>query len=329
MPVIVFIFISFIQMNVLYAAGITDPANSPYCTLTSQEVCVDSADRVISGVTVTRPCWRYEKVYSCFGAVNECQPYIDRGCAQTQSNCLINDPAIGCVLYGNTFECQRYATTSTTTQVCGAPQVCLGQSCFTPAQTSNTDFGQVAAQFASVAAAGASAGNSGGVTIFEGTPEYCNRIIGNIVNCCNGSGVLTPLFKKQCSASAVALAGAKDARTAHFVGSVCAVQGPIGGCLRTTENWCTFPSLLARIIQEQGRPQLGISWGTASTPDCRGFTSAELQQLNFSTMDLSELQADILNNLSLPNGASMGSAVSTKINNYFQNNTSPSGGALP
>ncbi len=305
------------------------PINSPYCTLVNSQVCVDTADRVINGITVSRPCWEFQDTYSCFGAVNECQPYIDRGCAQTQSNCLINDPAIGCVLYGNTFECPRYATTTTTTQVCGAPQVCLGQSCFTPAQTSNTDFGQVAAQFASVAAAGVSAGNAGGFSIFDGTPEYCNRIIGNIVNCCNGSGVLTPLFRSNCSTSAVALAGAKDGRVAHFVGSVCAVQGPIGGCLRTTENWCTFPSLLARIIQEQGRPQLGISWGTADAPDCRGFTSAELQQLNFSAMDLSELQADILNNLSMPNGTSMGNAVSSKINNYFQNNTSPSGGALP
>lgn len=304
-----------------------DAANSPYCTIASSQVCVDSADRTISGVLVSRPCWEYQDTYNCFGAVNECAPYLQHGCAQTASSCLINDPLIGCVLYGNTYECQRNANPTSTTQVCGGPQVCLGQSCFTPDLTSNTDFGQVAAQFASVAAAGASAGNSGGIEIFKGTIEYCNRVATGIVNCCSGSGLLTPLFKKQCSASAVALAGAKDARVAHFVGSFCAVNA-LGICLRTTQNWCTFPSLLARIIQEQGRPQLGIGWGTPNAPDCRGFTPAELQQLDFSVMDLGELQADILNNLTTPNGATMGNTISDKINNYFQNNPAPSGGAL-
>jgi len=324
MPVSLLFFLFF---SVPASAGvISDPANSPYCTLTSQEVCVDSASRVISGLTVSRPCWRYEKVYSCFGAVNECQPFIDRGCAQTQSSCLINDSVLGCILYNQTFECNRYPTSTVTQQVCGSPQVCLGQSCFTAEQTSNTDFGQVAAQFAGLASSGAAGANN--VDIFSGTPEYCNRIIGNAVNCCSGSGILTPLFKQSCSVSAQALATSKDEKTAHYVGSVCAVQGPIGGCLRTTENWCTFPSLLARVIQEQGRPQLGLSWGTSSTPDCRGFTASELQQLNFSIMDLGEVQAEILNNLTMPDGTSMGDAVGTKINNYFQNNAAPIGGAL-
>jgi len=54
---------------------------------------------------------------------------------------------------------------------------------------------------------------------------------------------------------------------------------------------------LARIIQEQGRTQLGIGWGGSRNPDCRGFTPAELQQIDFAQIDFSEFYNDALNNL--------------------------------
>jgi hypothetical protein len=59
---------------------------------------------------------------------------------------------------------------------------------------------------------------------------------------------------------------------------------------------CCYSSVLARIIQEQGRPQLqsfAAGWGSAESPNCRGFTPEEFQSLNFATMDLSEYIADI------------------------------------
>jgi conjugal transfer mating pair stabilization protein TraN len=50
---------------------------------------------------------------------------------------------------------------------------------------------------------------------------------------------------------------------------------------------------LARILNEQGRAQLGRSWGGAESPDCSGFTVAQLQSLDFSRMDLTEFYAEI------------------------------------
>ena len=50
---------------------------------------------------------------------------------------------------------------------------------------------------------------------------------------------------------------------------------------------------VARIINEQGRSQIGRSWGAAETPDCSGFTIAQLQSLNFAAMDLSEFYSEI------------------------------------
>ena len=82
----------------------------------------------------------------------------------------------------------------------------------------------------------------------------------------------------------------------HEVGSYCA-SSFLGVCLQKARGHCCFNTMLGRIIQEQGRPQLkafnGNLWGTPKKPMCRGFTPEEFQALDFSKMDLSEYYADI------------------------------------
>ena len=56
---------------------------------------------------------------------------------------------------------------------------------------------------------------------------------------------------------------------------------------------CCFASKLARIINEQGRPQLGIGWGSPEAPDCRGLSPEEFQSIDFSQIDLSEYIDDM------------------------------------
>ncbi len=74
----------------------------------------------------------------------------------------------------------------------------------------------------------------------------------------------------------------------HYVGSYCAEKWPLIGCVQKKKTYCCFSSPLSRIIQEQGRPQLGIGWGSPESPNCRGFTIEEFQKLDFSKIDFSE-----------------------------------------
>lgn len=83
----------------------------------------------------------------------------------------------------------------------------------------------------------------------------------------------------------------------HMVGTYCSSKS-LGSCKSTTEGWCCFPSKLARIINEQGRPQIGKGWGQASGPDCSGFSLTEVQQLKFDQMDLSEFIGDVMSKTS-------------------------------
>ena len=84
----------------------------------------------------------------------------------------------------------------------------------------------------------------------------------------------------------------KGQRLCHQVGSYCSTK-VMGVCLSKKESYCCYNSRLARILNEQGRPQIGKSWGEPKEPNCSGFTIDELQQLDMSAMDLSEFIEDV------------------------------------
>ena len=101
-----------------------------------------------------------------------------------------------------------------------------------------------------------------------------------------------------CSADEGKLAMKEGARLCHTVGTYCSsclrLLGRCVSCLETSTGKCCFNSLLARLINEQGRQQIAKGWGAADTPDCSGFTVAQLQSLNFAAMDLREFYASLV-----------------------------------
>lgn len=89
------------------------------------------------------------------------------------------------------------------------------------------------------------------------------------------------------------LALKRGASLCREIGSYCS-RRLLGSCLTRTHTHCCFNSLLARIVNEQGRTQVARAWGTARAPDCGGFTIAQLQSLDFAALDLSEFYASIV-----------------------------------
>ena len=130
------------------------------------------------------------------------------------------------------------------------------------------------------------------------------------------------LLSGSCSQEDLETAMEDAAGMCHDLGSYCSKKWPLVGCVQKTEAFCCFNSKLARIIQEQGRPQLKSfnpnPWGVASddgpaNADCRGFTSTEFQMLDFSKMDLSEYFGDITTQVQ----STIQQNVSGKINSYY------------
>jgi conjugal transfer mating pair stabilization protein TraN len=96
-----------------------------------------------------------------------------------------------------------------------------------------------------------------------------------------------------CNENEGQLALKQGASLCHEVGSYCSHK-ILGFCVTTTYSHCCFNSVLSRIINEQGRMQFAKAWGGAKTPDCSGFTIAQLQSLDFAAMDFSEFYASIV-----------------------------------
>lgn len=106
----------------------------------------------------------------------------------------------------------------------------------------------------------------------------------------------------QCNENEARTAMAEGAALCHSVHRWCSHRNPdplpppgAPRCLTFTTSKCCFNSVISRIVNQQGRAQVGRNWGPdPENPDCRGFTIAELQSLNFAAMDLSEFYASLI-----------------------------------
>ncbi len=106
------------------------------------------------------------------------------------------------------------------------------------------------------------------------------------------------LSMMECNAGESRLALKEGAALCHTIGNYCSsctrILGVCVSCVERTTGKCCFNSMIARIINQQGRAQVGKGWGSAQGPDCSGFTVAQLQRLDFAAMDLSEFYASLI-----------------------------------
>lgn len=78
-------------------------------------------------------------------------------------------------------------------------------------------------------------------------------------------------------------------------------------------HYCCFSNILEKVVQVQARKQLGLNFGSSSSPNCRGLTLDELSRVDFSKMDFSEVAAEIQKKIAMPNVAD----VEGRINDSF------------
>jgi conjugal transfer mating pair stabilization protein TraN len=111
----------------------------------------------------------------------------------------------------------------------------------------------------------------------------------------------------------------------HEIGTYCSSKIKLLSikiCIEHTKSYCCYNSRLARILNEQGRGQIGKGWGGAESPNCSGFTQTEFASIDFSSIDLSEFTAEIMANIKMPSVGTSSQQVQTsvqqKVQNYYQ-----------
>ena len=264
-------------------------------------------------------CWGYTTQWNVFeDDTNTCKAYIDNpNCSEGTRTCT---QKIGnlCVYSKLTYQCAH--TVKSTGYICGSEFYCSDGSCSAMQAGQNQNFEDAVSQLAALAAAGKDfAGmDPDSVTAFTGKAMACRKSAAGFSNCCKSGGWGQDAGLAQCNTEEKEIGTGKEKKLVVKVGSYCSKK-VLGVCLQQKEGYCVFDSKLARIVQEQGRrDQLGISFGSGESPDCRGIKVAELQGIKFDHIDFSDFYDDLNSNIKLPDQDALNQRITSDIQNSLK-----------
>ncbi len=120
----------------------------------------------------------------------------------------------------------------------------------------------------------------------------------------------------KCEQKEFELGAQRELKLCTHVGSYCASKA-LGSCVEKRESYCCFNSPLSRIIQEQVKPQLGMSFGSAQSPQCGGIPVERLKDVDWSKVNLDEWIGILSSTGKLPNANSINMDSVTGSGNYL------------
>jgi conjugal transfer mating pair stabilization protein TraN len=323
-------------------------ASNPECTADGPEVCTssDPETRIIDGVAVTRPCWAWSRSFQCPerrpGPTKDCSEIEQKPeCHFDHNECLSDDPNGSCSVFDKVYACKTpdVGTGEHGGSICGGDLYCINGECTQVEREASTEFkdAMVAVQ---------TMGNvrdhfdPATMTLFSGEKAGCHKPVFGLANCCAGktSGLITTATGAAALASGPAAIGllatpfltmflcSAEEKTldvkdrmglCHYVGTYCSDK-VLGVCTSKRKNYCCFESKLSRILQEQGRAQLGKTWGKAKDPDCKGFLIEEFQKLDLSRMDFTEVYSEFIEAAKVPDEVQTSIEIQDKIDEYYR-----------
>ena len=285
------------------------------------ETCVDSdpVTRIINGVSVTQPCWAFERRYTCTGktpAQNCASLEANKSCTFLREDCL-DDPRVGaCVTRERIYRCPTPDQPAATKQfVCGGDLYCVNGECETFENEASDELKDALVGLHALGQAGQEFDETD-FALFKGAAETCSKPVFGLANCCGGNGI--PLIGT-CSAAEKLLTQKIDKGLCHFIGSFCG-KSVLGVCTSKRKSYCCYQSKLTRIIQEGGRAQLGLTFGTPKRADCAGFTIEQFASLDLSKIDFTEIYNELLEAVKLPDEAQALVDIQTKIKDFYAAN---------
>ena len=216
---------------------------------------------------------------------------------------------------GSTVDCGADLDDANDGGSCGSVRYCVGAGCETVEPEANTGFVEATTRLNMALELGGDEFDRQDMSFFAGQRRACHIKLFGLANCCKNSGLLVGLGN--CSASERELAEERNAGNTHYLGKYCSKRTFFGVCIRRSRAWCVFGSKLGRILQQQGRAQLGIGWSS-----CRGLTVAEIEGIDFASLDLSEFTEDLMDgsrepSVSLPDAGDTGQAMRTRIRDFY------------
>lgn len=266
--------------------------------------------------TVSASCWRFTDTYRLQEAgEGSCGEWANNpACTVATHGCAFTDAHGVCLRENVNYSCEHRTTGEV--MLCGGKLYCLNGEC-DPGQTGTqgNDFAHAVSTLAAVAAAGKDVSKLNGVDVraFTGKGQSCRKAFAGFSDCCKDSGWGHGIGLAHCDDEEKALGKAKENKLTVSVGEYCS-RKVLGMCLQKKRSYCQFDSKLAQIVQQQGRAwQLGIGFGDAESPNCRGITVDELQRIRFDKMDFANFYDDLMKNQQVPDSGALVEKVKQQI----------------
>ena len=273
------------------------------CTDISKS-CVSSGTRVVDELEVHRDCWEWSYTKQCnYPSKDDCKLYAH--CyALGDVNCLLKDSLGYCVNMQQEFSCESWETLNRKDEtvrmgfeekegkeglICkGIP--CIDGHCVDKSYETNGEMMDSVSKL--YAASEMKHDKAGNINLFAGNCMHCSKKPAGYSNCCKikGKGWGKQLGAK-CTKDENTLADMRGKNLCEYVGKTSTKK--LGVTTVTKHHFCCFGNLLDKVVQREGRKQLGRSFGTGSNPDCRGLTLDEIEKINWDIIDFSEFIEDL------------------------------------
>lgn len=258
--------------------------------------CLDDSPRQLKNGKMANKCWKEEFFYVFFHpSIKGCDFVKSQNATLVSKKCIKETP-YGCAEWELTFQLNP-----------SKKKVDLHFPVFneedlidTDKSVNNNSFAKTVSKLAVLEGVKQELERSGADVnnqpfIFKGNCLKCTKtILNNVVfDCCDDMGGLANILKlHECDCDSKVLALNRRDGLCHYIGLI--KNKPLGLItLSETKVFCCFPSKLSRVLQEQARQQLGISWGTPEEPNCDGLRISDIERLDFARLDLSECFEDL------------------------------------
>lgn len=268
--------------------------NDPNCNLLYSQVLEGPATKMINGVSIFRDRWVQQLIYSCEPrGESPCERLRKIGGILINKKCVTQNHFGECAKWQKTYDLGKKAEYIETGVVFKKDPIFGLENYFDHSYEKSGDFGTSIGTLAIFSDLKKTLEESDEsfdenlAEIFRGDKCKCKKSIApnELYDCCKKlDGIAVKGGLAHCSSEEKCLAKHRSEGKCHYVGKEKVKAG-----LETVHYFCCFPTKLARVLQEQGREQLGIGWGEGSHPKCQGLTLKQFQAIDFSKIDLSEV----------------------------------------
>jgi hypothetical protein len=267
-----------------------------FCRYGSKTISSRNETRIIQEEPVTRDHFEEHYTYTCFKtppASSTCAGLREKGCYQVNSVCKEKAGNV-CALWEQTYSCPTGKRSGR--RVVGAHKgdlFCLTGDCADTSYEANGEMMNAMSHLYALREAQNDLRDF--KIIFKGSHRWCSRNCLGFRDCCgDGTGWGVTLHLSDCDKTEIELRTLRDRNLCVQVGTYCVEREPITkACLRKKTSFCCYGTKMARLIQENGRRQLGLGFGSPESPNCEGLSPEQLSRIDFSRINFSEIFEDI------------------------------------